>query len=234
MRATTFSVVAYDTASGTCGVAISSRMPAVGSLCVFAEAGRGAIATQAWINPLLGVDGLELLSAHSAESTLRELLAKDPEPELRQIAIVDRGGHASAYTGTQTHPWNGHRLGSGYVVAGNILLGEATLTAMAEAFEAATGSPLQERLLVALEAGQVAGGDARGKQSAALYVSKGEPYPYLDLRVDDHPTPVTELRRIYEVARRELLPFVEALPTWSNPRGRFGELLDTSTDGDDS
>lgn len=232
MRAGTFSIVAYDTAAGACGVAVSSGIPAVGSLCVFAQAGRGAIATQAWINPLLGIDGLELLRSHSAEDTLRRLLAGDPEPELRQVAIVDSGGRAIAHTGEQTDLWSGHRFGPGYSVAGNILLGEETITAMAQEFEAATSSPLQERLLCALEAGQAAGGDVRGKQSAALYISNGEPYPYLDLRVDDHSAPVAELRRVYEVVRRELLPFLEALPTRRNPRGRFGEVLKTLSDGD--
>ncbi|MEV0057767.1 DUF1028 domain-containing protein, partial [Saccharopolyspora shandongensis] len=100
--------------------------------------------------------------------------------------------------------------------------------AMAEQFEATADKPLHERLLLSLEAGQQAGGDRRGKQSAALYVNNGEPYPYLDLRVDDHPEPVAELRRIYEVAKRELLPFVEALPTRKNPQGRFDELLEIS------
>lgn len=219
MQVGTFSIVAYDVAAEACGVAISTAMPAIGALSVFARAGAGAIATQALINPLLGVDGLESLKARSAEETLRAVLDTDPDREARQLVIVDRHGSAAAHTGSRTHPWSGHRVGSGYGVAGNILTGEDTITAMAERFESRSGAPLRERLLAALVAGQEAGGDRRGKQSAALFVHTGHPYPYLDLRVDDHPDPVTELQRIHEVAKEELLPFVEALPTRANPRG---------------
>lgn len=186
---------------------------------MFARADRGAIATQAWINPLLGVDGLELLEVHSSEETLRRLLAADPEPAVRQVAVVDRSGRVAAHTGSLTYPWSGHRTGPGYAVAGNILTGEETMTAMAEEFENAVDVLLSERLLRALEAGQTAGGDKRGRQSAALYVSTGEPYPYVDLRVDEHPDPVAELRRTYEVAQKELLPFVDTLPRRGNPSG---------------
>lgn len=217
----TFSITAFDVDAGVCGVAVSTAMPAIGALSVFAHAGAGAIATQALINPLLGVDGLELLRTHSAEEALRTVLGTDPDAEARQVAIVDGRGRAAAHTGTRTHPWSGHHLGSGYAVAGNILVGKETITAMAERFESSTGEPLHERLMAALAAGQEAGGDRRGKQSAALFVHSGLPYPYLDLRVDDHPEPVAELQRIHEVARDELLPFVAALPTREEPRGRF-------------
>lgn len=217
----TFSIAAYDRASDACGVAVSSRIPAVGSLCAYARAGHGAIATQAWINPLLGVDGLRSLETYSSSETLRKVLDGDPQPEMRQVAVVDSNGDAAAHTGTETYPWCGHRIGPGYAAAGNILTGERTIAAMADEFENASGGSLPERLLLALEAGQRAGGDSRGRQSAALYVVTDAPYPHLDLRVDEHPEPVAELRRIYEVARHELLPFVEALPTRENPGGRF-------------
>lgn len=209
-----------------CGVATSSKMPAIGALTVFAHADAGAIATQALINPLLGTDGLELLRSHPAQDALRRVLATDPDADSRQVAMVDRQGRTAAHTGPQTHPWSGHRLGEGYAVAGNILTGASTLDAMVERFEAGAEDPLGERLLAALEAGQAAGGDRRGKQSAALYAHGGHPYPYLDLRVDEHPDPVTELRRVYEVAKRELLPFVEALPTRTHPAGNFDRLLE--------
>ncbi|MEV0087829.1 DUF1028 domain-containing protein [Saccharopolyspora sp. NPDC050642] len=222
----TFSIAAYDVVAGCAGVAVSSRMPSIGALSVFARAASGAIATQALINPLLGIDGLELLRTHSADETLRRLLASDPGADSRQVAIVDKYGRSAAHTGPETHPWSGHRAAPGYAVAGNMLVDMRTVDAMAEQFEATAGKPLHERLLLSLEAGQQAGGDRRGKQSAALYVNNGEPYPYLDLRVDDHPEPVAELRRIYEVAKRELLPFVEALPTRKNPHGRFDELFE--------
>ncbi len=222
----TFSIVAYDATSGMLGVAVSTRVPAVGATCPFARAGVGAISTQAWTNPLLGVDGLDLLErGYSAEVALQKLLDADPDPESRQIIAVDKEGSSAAHTGSETDPWKGHRTGDGYVVAGNMLVGEETITAMAEAFGASADEPLSERLLRALESGKAAGGDKRGCQSAALYVVKSEPYPYLDLRVDEHSDPVAELRRIYEVAKGELLPFVEAMPTRENPTGDFGEDL---------
>ena len=222
----TFSIVAYDDTSGMLGVAVSTRVPAVGAVCPFARAGVGAISTQAWTNPLLGVDGLNLLEQGcSAEEALHKLLDADPDPEMRQIIAVDREGRSAAHTGSETDPWKGHRTGEGYAVAGNMLVGEETITAMVEAFGASVEEPLYERLLRALESGQAAGGDKRGRQSAALYVVKSEPYPCLDLRVDEHSDPVAELRRVYEVAKRELLPFIEAMPTRDNPKGNFGEEL---------
>lgn len=222
----TFSIVAYDDTSGMLGVAVSTRVPAVGAVCPFARAGVGAISTQAWTNPLLGVDGLDLLEqGYSAEEALHKLLDADPDPETRQIIAVDEKGRSAAHTGSETDPWKGHRTGEGYAVAGNMLVGEETITAMVEAFGAGVEEPLYERLLRALESGQAAGGDKRGRQSAALYVVKSEPYPCLDLRVDEHSDPVAELRRVYEVAKRELLPFIEAMPTRDNPKGNFGEEL---------
>jgi uncharacterized Ntn-hydrolase superfamily protein len=222
----TFSIVAYDATSGMLGVAVSTRVPAVGAVCPFARAGVGAISTQAWTNPLLGVDGLDLLEqGFSAEEALQKLLDADPDPESRQIIAVDREGRSAAHTGSETDPWKGHRTGDGYAVAGNMLVGEETIAAMVEAFEASAEEPLSERLLRALEAGQAAGGDKRGRQSAALYVVRTEPYPYLDLRVDEHTDPVAELRRVYDVAKSGLLPFVEAMPTRENPKGNFGEDL---------
>jgi uncharacterized Ntn-hydrolase superfamily protein len=222
----TFSIVAYDATSGMLGVAISTRVPAVGAVCPFARAGVGAISTQAWTNPLLGVDGLDLLEqGNSAEEALQKLLDADPDPEMRQVIAVDKEGRSAAHTGSEADPWKGHRTGDGYAVAGNMLVGEETITAMAEAFEASAEESLSERLLRALESGQAAGGDKRGRQSAALYVVKSEPYPYVDLRVDEHSDPVAELRRVYEVAKSELLPFVEAMPTRENPKGDFGEEL---------
>lgn len=219
----TFSITAYDTAAGSCGIAISTCMPAVGSLCVFVRAGHGAIATQAWINPLLGVDGRQLLATRSATETLRELLRRDPRPDLRQVALVDGNGDAAAHTGDRTYPTSGHRTGPGYVAAGNTLVDEDTITAMAHTYETAADLALPERLLRALEAGQGAGGDRRGRQSAALHVVAQQPYPYLDLRVDDHPDPVAELRRLHSLAQHELLPFAAAMPTRENPAGTFTE-----------
>lgn len=199
-------------------------MPAIGALTVFAHADVGAVATQALINPLLGVDALELLRTHDAEETLARVLETDPDTDSRQVTVVDRHGRAAAHTGAQTHPWSGHRVGDGFAVAGNILVGSDTLDAMVRRWEAGADESMDERLLNALEAGQAAGGDRRGRQSAALYVHTGHPYPYLDLRVDEHTDPVAELRRVHGVARRELLPFVEVLPTREHPAGDFERL----------
>jgi uncharacterized Ntn-hydrolase superfamily protein len=222
----TFSIVAYDPASRRFGVGTSTKVPAVGALVPYVRAGVGAIATQARVNPLLGCDGLDLLGeGHDAEETLRILLGSDPEAERRQLGIVDSLGNAAAHTGALTDPWRGHLTGEGYAVTGNLLVGEEVLVAMAGAFEVSEGEPLAERLVRALEAGQEAGGDKRGRQSAAIRLMEGQPYPYLDLRVDEHQDPVTELRRIYEVAKVELLPFINALPTRDNPKRNLGEEI---------
>ena len=129
---------------------------------------------------------------------LKRLLKGDANREMRQLSIVDSQGSVAAFTGNEVQPWKGHHEGKGYVVAGNLLVSDKTLRSMAESFEARRGM-LAERLMAALEAGQVAGGDRRGKVSAALLVVKDEEYPYLDLRVDEHANPVAELRRIFNL-----------------------------------
>jgi uncharacterized Ntn-hydrolase superfamily protein len=222
----TFSIGARDHASGMFGVAASTRLPAVGVLVPYARAGVGAIATQARTNPLLGYDGLDLLQrGYDAAETLKILLGSDPEPERRQVGIVDSQGSSAAHTGAEADPWRGHVTGDGYAVTGNLVVGEEVVLAMAAAFEASEGEVLPERLMRALEAGQAAGGDKRGKQSAAVTTVKDQPYPYVDLRVDEHPDPIAELRRIYEVFKVQMLPFVEALPTRRKPKGDFGEEI---------
>ena len=222
----TFSIVACDPRTGMFGACVSSRFPAVGSVTTFARARVGAVVTQARANPLLACDGLDLLEAgYEAEEVLRALVASDHEPQRRQLMVVDAGCGVAAHTGAATNHYRGHLEGSGVAVAGNLLVGEETLTSMLEAYETAGHESLPERLMLALEAGQAAGGDARGRQSAALRVVNTEPYPYLDLRVDDHAMPVEELRRVYEVAKVELLPFVEALPTRARPEAEMGEEI---------
>lgn len=222
MNLSTFSIVARCKRTGMFGVAVSTRVPAVGMLCPFAQAGVGAIATQARVNPYLGIDGLKLLAqGWSAQSALDKLLIDDPLRAARQLAIVDTQGRVAAYTGPQCNEWAGHHCGDGYSVQGNILVGKETIEAMAQAFEANEGDELPERLLKALEAGQAAGGDRRGRQSAALKVLDTEEYPYVDLRVDEHPDPVAELRRVFAVASQSLLPYIKigGLPTRANPAG---------------
>lgn len=226
MDLNTFSIVAHDANSGMFGVAASTKVPAVGALVPYTRAGVGAIATQARTNPLLGCDGLDLLEAgYDAEEALHELLRMDSEAERRQVSIVDSQGDAAVHTGSLTDPWCGHLTGKGYAVAGNLLTGEEVVVAMADAFGASAGEMLVERLVRSLEAGQAAGGDRRGRQSAAVRVMEGQPYPYLDLRVDEHTDPIAELRRVFEVAKVELLPFVEALPTRTNLGGDMGEEI---------
>jgi uncharacterized Ntn-hydrolase superfamily protein len=222
MKLTTFSIAARCSRTGQLGVAVSTKVPAVGALCPFVRPGVGAVATQAWVNPYLGPRVLdELARGAAADVALQRALVVEPDRELRQVGVVDAGHRSAAFTGAETDPWTGHQTGDGFAVQGNMLVGEETITAMAEAFTAAESEDLAERLVRAMEAGQAAGGDRRGRQSAALLVFADEDYALVSLRVDEHRDPVAELRRVFEVAKRELLPFVDALPTKRNPRGNF-------------
>lgn len=203
-------------------MAVATAVPCVGSLVPYVRAGVGAVASQSWVNPYIGIWGLDLMSRGcDSNGALNRLLEKDPEPKLRQFALVTAEGDAAAYTGEACEAWRGHKTGDGYAVAGNMLAGPGVIDAMENAFTETEGRHLAERLMLALEAGQDAGGDKRGKVSAALYVVAGEDYPLWDLRVDAHADPVPELRRVYEIARKELLPFIRSLPTRGNPAGRF-------------
>jgi uncharacterized Ntn-hydrolase superfamily protein len=225
LKLATFSIAARDAGSGLLGIAVSTKVPAVGSLCPFIRFGVGAVCTQAWVNPYLGPRILDRLAAGaSAEQALEIEMAAEPDAEIRQVGVVDALGGSAAFTGPATDSWAGHRSGPDYSVQGNMLVSRATIQAMAESFESAAGEPLAERLLRALEAGQAAGGDRRGRQSAALLVRGAEVYAVADLRVDEHAEPVAELRRIFEVAKRELFPFLTALPTRANPRGDFARV----------
>ncbi len=196
------------------GVGVASKYLAVGAICSHTQAGVGAISTQAYGNPYLGVDGLQLLSRGLAvQKVLEQLLNQDPGRDKRQLIIIDHQGGTAAFTGAQATAWCGHLQGKNYAVAGNILTGQQVIQAMAAAFEKSAEEELAERLLQALEAGQNAGGDRRGKQAAHLQVVHTEAWKYVDLRVDEHPDPVAELRRIFEVAKQELFPFRKLYPT---------------------
>jgi uncharacterized Ntn-hydrolase superfamily protein len=209
----TFSIAARDPRSGMLGVATSSKALAAGSMVPYVRRGAGAIASQSFVNPYLGIDGLVLLEQGlPAERAVEHLIEGDPGREMRQLGIVDINGRTAAYTGERCIPWAGHVLGGGYVCLGNILTGERVVQAMAKEFERTVGEELPERLLQALEAGQAAGGDRRGRQSAGIYVIAGEEYPWCDIRVDDHEDPVRELRRIFEVWLREEVPYLQASP----------------------
>ena len=222
LKLATFSIAARCPNTDMFGVAVSTKVPAVGSICPFAKPGVRAIASQAWANPYIGVYGLRLLEqGWNAELVRDTLVSWDPDIQRRQFTVVDRDGLSAAFTGGDTDGWQGHRTGENYAAAGNMLVDEETVTAIAEAFESHADTELPERLLFALEAGQAAGGDKRGKQSAALYVVHKEAFPYADLRVDEHADPVAELRRVFEVCRNEYFPFMSTLPTRDNPMGNF-------------
>lgn len=185
----------------TLGVCVSTAVPAVGNRVPHIEAGVGAIATQAKTNIFYGINGLNLLKTGlSPQAALEAMLKEDPNRESRQVIIIDREGRTTAFTGKETVGWKGHLVGEDYVVAGNMLVGNQVIEAMAQTFKNSEGE-LAEKLLKALEAGQEAGGDKRGRMSAALLVAGKEQRgnrPILDLRINEHPNPVGELRRIFE------------------------------------
>lgn len=204
----TFSIVAVDRETGELGVAVQSKIVGVGSIVPFARAGVGAIATQAYANVNYGPAGLLLLkSGMGPMECIQALTSHDRERDHRQLGIVSADGKSAYYTGHACSEWAGGRAGDGYAVQGNILAGEEVVTGMAKAFEETKGL-LAERLLAALEAGQAAGGDKRGRQSAALLIVRegwgygGNNDRFRDLRVDEHPEPIKELRRVYEAHRR--------------------------------
>lgn len=222
----TFSIAAHDAETGAFGVAVTTKFFGVGSLCPFVEAGVGAVATQAFVNPTFGPRGLRLLAeGRLAQEVVDTLLAGDDGREHRQLHVVDRHGRTAAWTGKETVDWAGHSPRQDFSVAGNMLVGEPTIVKMAEAYEVNRGIEFAERLLRALEAGQAAGGDKRGRQSAAMKIVTSEEYPHLDIRVDDHPDPVIELRRLFEESKREYLPFKQFLPTRSRPAGIYDRSL---------
>lgn len=204
----TFSIVARDPATGELGVAVQSRVIAVGAIVPYARAGVGAIATQAWGNPTYGPEGLRLLrDGKSPKEVIDALTSADGQRDERQVGVLAADGRTASFTGEGCLEWAGGRTGKNYAVQGNLLAGDAVVNAMAESFESSKGD-LGTRLITALEAAQRAGGDKRGMQSAALLiVHEGWGYGgltdrYRDLRVDDHPKPIDELRRIYELHRR--------------------------------
>ncbi len=201
----TFSIVARCPRTLALGVAVTTAVPAVGSVVPHVKANVGAIATQAQTNIAYGTDGLLLLEKGEVpEKALKKLLAKDKDREKRQVIIIDAKGMKAAFTGKQTEDWKGHAIGEDCVVAGNMLTGSNVIQTMHDSFKEEKGT-LAVRLLKALEAGQYAGGDKRGRLSAALLVADsrwiGSSRPLLDLRVDAHSNPVAELRRVYTVSR---------------------------------
>src|SRR5579885_996264 len=201
----TFSIVAFDPATGDLGIAVESKFLAVGAVVPWAKAGVGAVATQSWANTTYGPKGLELLAqGKTPDEAVAALTGPDEHRALRQVGIVDAKGRAATYTGSECFAWAGGITGPNYACQGNILVSEATVQALARTFEAASGG-LWDRLIAALAAGQAAGGDSRGQESAALLVVReGGGYSgfndrFIDLRVDDHPQPIEELARLLEL-----------------------------------
>lgn len=220
----TFSIIARCPRSGQFGVAAATAMPAVGKLLSHAAAGAGAVATQAQVNPYLGLDGLALLrQGLSAKEALQRLQSTDPCMELRQCALIDAQGDTVCWTGEKCIPWAGSLAGEQFSVQGNRLVGPQVLEAVAEAFRRGDDRPLIERLIEALAAGDRCGGDRHGESSAVIYVVDQEEYPLWDIRVDHHLDPVAELRRLHDVFAREVLPEILAMPTRDNPAGKAAE-----------
>jgi uncharacterized Ntn-hydrolase superfamily protein len=231
----TYSIVGCDLEARQWGVAVQSKFLAVGALCPFAEAEVGAVATQSFVNPRYGPDGLALLrKGLSSEEAVERLTAADEGRAQRQLGIVDREGRAATYTGERCFAWAGGRTGGGYAAQGNILVGEETVDALAATFEATDDLPLVQRLIECLGAAQAAGGDRRGQQSAALVVVQkdggyaGLSDTLVDLRVDDHERPIEELRRIYGIHRRlfEVSPRDDWLPLEGDLRTEVDVRLD--------
>jgi uncharacterized Ntn-hydrolase superfamily protein len=222
----TWSIVARDPATGAFGVAIATKFFAVGALCPYAMSGVGALATQALVNPTYGPRGLRLLrDGMAAPAAVENLLAGDAGRAHRQLHVIDAAGRSGLHTGAACIDWCGHLARPSFSVAGNMLAGRQVIEETAAAFERAASRPFAERLLAALEAGEAAGGDKRGKQSAALLIYSTEEYPDLDLRVDDHAEPLAELRRLYGVAHERFLIFREFLPTAANPAGTYDRAV---------
>ena len=214
----TWSIIARD-ASGAFGVAIATRFFAVGALCPHAESGVGALSTQALVNPFYGRHGLDLLRARvPAPEVVAKLVVPDEGREHRQLHVIDAEGRIGQHTGAKCVDWCGALAGDGFSVAGNMLANQNVIRETAKAFQNSK-KPFAERLIGALEAGEAAGGDKRGKQSAALLVYSGEQYPDFDLRVDDHADPLAELRRLYDKAHERFVPYLKCSPSKARPWG---------------
>ena len=234
MIVSTYSIAACDLDAAQWGVAVQSKFLAVGSIVPWAEPAVGAVATQAYANPRFGPDGLAFLrEGLGAEEVVQRLVAGDEGRNERQLGVVDPHGNAASYTGSGCLDWAGHRTGHCYAAQGNILVGPETVAALADTFEATAGQGLARRLLECLAAAQRAGGDRRGQQSAALLLVErdggyaGMTDVVLDLRVDDHPQPIEELRRIHALHHRLFgtTPRDEWLPLEGDLRTEVDERL---------
>ncbi|WP_159949394.1 DUF1028 domain-containing protein [Rhizobium sp. 18065] len=216
----TWSIVARDPATGHLGIAVASRFFAVGAAVPHMRGRFGAIATQAFVSPLYGTDGLTLLvEGHSPADIIAILTGRDDGCQQRQMHLIDGQGRNAAFTGTKCIDWAGHLVDDNVSVAGNMLAGPDVIAETLRVYKATAGLPLAERLLAAMDAGEASGGDKRGRQSAALKIYRDQDYAWLDIRADDHPDPLGELRRLYAVAQERFLHVAETMPTHDNPHG---------------
>jgi uncharacterized Ntn-hydrolase superfamily protein len=216
----TWSIVARDAQTGRIGIAVATRFFAVGALVPHIRTGVGAVASQAFINPHYGPKGLALLEAGAgADEAVALLVAEDDGRANRQLHAMDLQGHFAAYTGAACIGWCGHQVHVTFSVAGNMLAGPAVLDETARAYQRMADVPFARRLIHAMRAGEGAGGDKRGRQSAALLVHDGEDYPLYDLRVDDHADPLVELARLHEVARQRWVHYRRTMPGRDSPSG---------------
>jgi uncharacterized Ntn-hydrolase superfamily protein len=216
----TWSIIARDNATGRFGIAVATRFFAVGARVPYIAPGIGAIATQALTNPYYGIDGVKLLrEGKSPHEIIDTLKAADGGRESRQLHIMDASGRIAAHTGTECVDWCGHVAGKGFSIAGNMLAGPRVLDDTAAAYISNETLPFAHRLIAAMRAGEAAGGDKRGRQSAALLIYGDEEWSDLDLRVDDHIDPLSELERLEQVSRERWVHFRQFLPTRKNPAG---------------
>jgi uncharacterized Ntn-hydrolase superfamily protein len=216
----TFSIIARDPATGSFGIAVATKFFAVGARVPHIASGCGAVATQALVNPFYGTEGLKLLGeGKPAAEVVRMLVAADAGRDHRQIHVMDSAGRVAAHTGAQCVDWCGHLEGQGCSVAGNMLAGAGVIAATAAAYAAHAALPFPRRLIAAVKAGEAAGGDKRGKQSAALRIHGEEEWSDLDLRVDDHADPLAELERLERVSREHWMHFRKFLPSRQNRVG---------------
>jgi uncharacterized Ntn-hydrolase superfamily protein len=216
----TWSIIARDSVSGQIGIAVATKFFAVGARVPHIAAGIGGVATQALVNCYYGIDGVRMLrEGQSPEAIIAALIAADDGRESRQLHILDAQGRIAAHTGKDCVDWCGHVRGDGFSIAGNMLAGAAVLDDTAKTYTANQNLPFAQRLVAAMRAGEAAGGDKRGKQSAALLIHDTEEWSALDLRVDDHADPLAELERLERVSRERWVHFREFLPTRKNPAG---------------
>jgi uncharacterized Ntn-hydrolase superfamily protein len=216
----TWSIIARDIETGQFGIAVATRFFAVGARVPYIAAGIGAIATQALVNQYYGIDGLKLLrEGRSPREIVDTLIAADSGHASRQLHLMNADGQVASYTGRECVDWCGHVEGDGFSIAGNMLAGAQVLDDTAGAYAEHGTLPFAQRLIAAMVAGEAAGGDKRGKQSAALLISGEEEWPDLDLRVDDHTDPLAELARLESVSRERWMHFRQFLPSRRNPAG---------------